>query len=294
MDATPSRRPLDDIRRRFPALVELYDNTASLQDRTVDTGVLKPALARQYAAGGYVGRASGRSFDARRNLAYPPYDSLALRGAGAERRRRQCAGLDPRARGRAEPLPDRPDPEPASRKARCGPTCRHRRRRGEGLAVVEGFRGDILVWLRLRDGRIERCHLRDPRGFSGRCSRPPSKATSSRIFRSATNRSTAPIPATISEGSHEMRKLLFQSLFRGPLTEAAPSPDDAALEELAAARSAARRGGGSAAACRSARSMPAPATDASWKFMRSTTPITTSSASVCASSPRRATPMCLW
>ncbi len=40
---------LDIIRLRFPALVELYDNTASLQDRTVDTGVLKPALAKQYA-----------------------------------------------------------------------------------------------------------------------------------------------------------------------------------------------------------------------------------------------------
>ena len=36
---------LDNIRLRFPALIELYDNTASLQDRTVDTGVLKPALA---------------------------------------------------------------------------------------------------------------------------------------------------------------------------------------------------------------------------------------------------------
>src|SRR6202165_2333536 len=67
---------LDNIRLRFPALVELYDNTASLQDRTVDTGVLKPALAKQYAAGGYIGRASGRSFDARSTLAYPPYDSL--------------------------------------------------------------------------------------------------------------------------------------------------------------------------------------------------------------------------
>src|SRR5882672_7860229 len=62
---------LDNIRRRFPALIELYDNTAWLQDRTVDTGVLQPPLASQYAAGGYIGRASGRSFDARRTLAYP-------------------------------------------------------------------------------------------------------------------------------------------------------------------------------------------------------------------------------
>src|SRR6202043_2765069 len=67
---------LENIRLRFPVLVELYDNTTSLQDRTVDTGVLKPAMARQYNAGGYIGRASGRAFDTRRTLAYPPYDSL--------------------------------------------------------------------------------------------------------------------------------------------------------------------------------------------------------------------------
>src|SRR5438128_5144133 len=70
------RATVDNIRQRFPGLVETYDNTASLQDRTVDTGVVKPALARQYAAGGYIGRASGRSFDTRRTLAYPPYHDL--------------------------------------------------------------------------------------------------------------------------------------------------------------------------------------------------------------------------
>jgi Ni,Fe-hydrogenase III large subunit len=35
----------------------------------------------------------------------------------------------------------------------------------EGMAIVEGFRGDILVWLRVRDGAVERCHLRDPSWF---------------------------------------------------------------------------------------------------------------------------------
>ena len=39
---------LVQIRRRFPELIELYDNTASLQDRTVGTGILSPGLARQY------------------------------------------------------------------------------------------------------------------------------------------------------------------------------------------------------------------------------------------------------
>ena len=37
---------------------------------------------------------------------------------------------------------------------------------GEGLALVEAFRGDVLVSVRLgADGRIERCHLRDASWF---------------------------------------------------------------------------------------------------------------------------------
>src|SRR6185295_9296067 len=64
------------IRRRFPELIELYDSTASLQQRTVTTGLLKPELARQYGAGGFIGRASGRAFDARKTPGYAPYTDL--------------------------------------------------------------------------------------------------------------------------------------------------------------------------------------------------------------------------
>jgi Ni,Fe-hydrogenase III large subunit len=36
----------------------------------------------------------------------------------------------------------------------------------EGLGFAEGFRGDVLAWLALDgDGRIARCHLRDPSWF---------------------------------------------------------------------------------------------------------------------------------
>ena len=39
-------------------------------------------------------------------------------------------------------------------------------RASEGMAVVEGFRGDVMVWLRIgAGGSIERCHLRDPSWF---------------------------------------------------------------------------------------------------------------------------------
>src|SRR6266436_4254744 len=166
------RATLDNIRRRFPALIELYDNTASLQDRTVDTGVLKPTLARQYAAGGYIGRASGRSFDARRTLGYPPYDRLRFEvpvlNEGDVNARvwirvrevEQSLSLVDQILARLPAGALRTDVAQSS-EAREGMAREGTAREGtarEGMAIVEGFRGDVLVWLRLRDGRIERCH----------------------------------------------------------------------------------------------------------------------------------------
>ncbi len=37
--------------------------------------------------------------------------------------------------------------------------------KGEGAALVEGFRGDILVWVRIADDHVARAHLRDPSWF---------------------------------------------------------------------------------------------------------------------------------
>jgi Ni,Fe-hydrogenase III large subunit len=156
---------LTDCRRRFPELIELYDNTASLQDRTVGTGVLPAALARQFGCGGYVGRASGRRFDARVTPGYPPYDALKFDVALGEegdvdgrvwiriREVEQSLSLIDQILRRL-PQGSVGEPLPAAT-APC-----------EGIALVEGFRGDVLVWLRTgADGRIERCHLRDPSWF---------------------------------------------------------------------------------------------------------------------------------
>jgi len=150
-------------RRRFPELVDLYENTASLKDRTVDTGTLSPALARRFAAGGYVGRASGRDFDARRSPGYAPYDRLEFEvpvvQAGDVNARvwirirevEQSLALVEQILDR---LPAGPVFAPLPSRA------------GEGAALVEGFRGDIFAWVRLGDGgRVERSHLRDPSWF---------------------------------------------------------------------------------------------------------------------------------
>jgi Ni,Fe-hydrogenase III large subunit len=36
---------------------------------------------------------------------------------------------------------------------------------GEGVAMVEAFRGDVLVWVRIAEGKIARCHARDASWF---------------------------------------------------------------------------------------------------------------------------------
>jgi len=154
---------LGNIRRRFPALIELYDNTASLLNRTVATGVLKPALARQFGAGGYVGRGSGRGFDARRRPGYPPYDNL-----GFEVPVLKEGDVNARVWIRIREVEQSLSlVEQILAQLPGGPVRRELPvRAGEGMALVESFRGDVLVWLRFgQNGKIQRCHLRDPSWF---------------------------------------------------------------------------------------------------------------------------------
>src|SRR6266850_2104733 len=152
------------VRQRFPELVELYDNTASLKDRTVDTGILSPALAQQFAAGGYVGRASGRNFDARRTPGYPPYGDLQFEVPVV-----QAGDVNARVWIRIQEVEQSLAlVEQILARLPAGPvsTALAAAQAAEGVALVEGFRGDIFAWIRVgADGRVERCHLRDPSWF---------------------------------------------------------------------------------------------------------------------------------
>lgn len=167
-DLTPEgertlRALLSEAGKLIPLFMRLYGDTTSLQDRTVGAGFLRPELATQYGCGGFIGRASGRSFDARRAPGYAPYAEFSFPiGAGSE------GDVDARVWVRfdevraslvlieqmLERLPAGPlltENAPAS-----GETL-------EGAALVEGFRGDIFAWVRIgATGAVERCHLRDP------------------------------------------------------------------------------------------------------------------------------------
>jgi Ni,Fe-hydrogenase III large subunit len=120
---------------------------------------------KQWASGGHVGRASGRNFDSRRDLAYPPYDGLAfavpLYAAGDVDARVRVRIDEIRAsmgmiRNWLANLPAGPVSAPAPEVSAAR----------EGVAMVEAFRGDVLVWLRLAaDGKVARCHVRDASWF---------------------------------------------------------------------------------------------------------------------------------
>jgi Ni,Fe-hydrogenase III large subunit len=150
------------VRDRFPSLVALYDDTASLQDRTVGTGRVAADLVRRFGAGGHVGRASGRAFDARTAFPYPPYESLAF-----EVPTREDGDVNARVWIRIEEvfqslglIDQILDRLPAG-ETRIGLPAGG----GEGFALTEAFRGDVFVWVQIKDGAVTGAHLRDPSWF---------------------------------------------------------------------------------------------------------------------------------
>ena len=146
--------------------VEIYGAKPSLLDRTINTGIIAPELVQGFAAGGFVGRASARGYDARKSPGYPPYESLTfevpVRRYG-DVHSRVTVRIDELAQSLAlvRQLLDRLATSVGSElRAPLPPGG------GEGIALIEGFRGDVLAWVRLGgDGRVTRAHLRDPSWF---------------------------------------------------------------------------------------------------------------------------------
>jgi len=161
--ASTLRSLIADVTKRFKKLANLYDDLPSLQDRTTGTGVVQTALAHRFGVGGVVGRASSRAGDARKVPGYAPYEDLEfdipVHAEGDVNARvwvrieevRASLGLIGQI---LEQMPGGPLHKPI-------PT-----RGGEGMALIEGFRGEILLWVRLSEvGRVVRCHARDPSWF---------------------------------------------------------------------------------------------------------------------------------
>jgi Ni,Fe-hydrogenase III large subunit len=149
-----------EISRRLDELVRIYDQKPSLLDRTIGTGAVGAHLVQRFAAGGFVGRASGRGVDARVSPGYHPYDVLDFdvpvlpEGDVHARVWIRIHEIRQSLRLIGQLVQRLPGGQVAVTVPASG---------GEGAALVEGFRGEIFVSLRLGpDGSVERCHLRDP------------------------------------------------------------------------------------------------------------------------------------
>jgi Ni,Fe-hydrogenase III large subunit len=149
-------RALGKIASDLPMLRADHDS-AILSARLNGVGRVSPVLAIRFGAGGVVGRAAGRRFDAR--MMTSGYVSPNRRPAARSRTDaigRQHQRLDEIGESlklvstALESLPSGPLTVALPQES------------GEGIGCAESSRGDIWHWLRLDHGQIAACFPRDP------------------------------------------------------------------------------------------------------------------------------------
>ncbi len=152
--------------RELDDLLPILDDHPSLDDRLVDTGYLASNEARQLGVTGYVGKASGQDYDARRDHGYAPYDRLKVlspcRMEGDVAARLQVRANEIRHSLKLlDDLMRRLQPGPVSVS---WPGIVADR---QGIGLVEGWRGEIMSFVRFdKEGQVARFFPRDPSWFS--------------------------------------------------------------------------------------------------------------------------------
>ena len=155
-------KTLEVVEHEFRDLVAIIRSSNSTRDRLERTGILRPEKASMLGIVGVAGRASGVDLDVRRDHPYEVYRhltfSVPVYQAG-DVRHRLLVRIDEVSesiqiiRATVAHLPDGPHCAPAQSipPGRCA------------LSAVEGWRGEIIHWVRTGDGnRLERCKVKDP------------------------------------------------------------------------------------------------------------------------------------
>jgi Ni,Fe-hydrogenase III large subunit len=153
---------IEELRHELQTLLPLFYEFPSLQDRLRTTGVLSLEQAREIGALGYVARASGESWDLRRDAPYAPYQATNIvvpcysEGDASSRLRVRgdeiLVSLDLlEALLASLPAGEIGVPFPA-----VSEEC-------SGLGCIEGWRGEIIAFVHLdAGGRVARYFPRDP------------------------------------------------------------------------------------------------------------------------------------
>ncbi len=156
------RESLRGFEQDFADMMQIIDSSDSTRDRLEHTGILHPEKARDLGVVGVGGRASGVDRDLRRDHPYAAYDEVLFtvpvyQEGDVLRRLRvrvdeigQSLGIIRQILTVLEPglhliaVPPLP------------PDC-------VALGAVEGWRGEILHWIRTgAHGRLDRCKIKDP------------------------------------------------------------------------------------------------------------------------------------
>jgi formate hydrogenlyase subunit 5 len=153
---------LDRLERGFLRDRRLFLSTASMTDRLIGAGRLPRRLIEQYGAVGPLARGSAVSVDARHERPYGHYRRVGLRvitsrdGDAMARINVRLGEIEESLRIMRSTIDDlRRDPGPLSTALPAGGT-------GTGFGWSEAPQGELLAWVELRDGLLERVHFASP------------------------------------------------------------------------------------------------------------------------------------
>lgn len=149
------------LQEHVDRLQVILSEHGGLRDRVVNTGIISAGRAAHQGLMGVVGRASNQPWDLRVQFPSCPYDQLNVRlaqstdGDVAARMSIRFMEIAESLRLQKEILDHLPeghieiglDIESVS---------------GTGIGWVEGWRGEVVMWLRVNHGHISRCHPHDP------------------------------------------------------------------------------------------------------------------------------------
>ncbi|MFA5016291.1 MAG: NADH-quinone oxidoreductase subunit C [Methylobacter sp.] len=156
------KKEITELRKELTEVILALDLNSSLEDRLYTAGFLSEQTAAAFGTLGYVGRASGQDKDVRRDTPYAPYDQVtvkvALETQGDIASRLWVRYKEIRAALRLiEDFIDR---------LVAGELCSEWRTPAagsEGLGIVEGWRGEIISYIRFDAyNKIARFYPRDP------------------------------------------------------------------------------------------------------------------------------------
>lgn len=156
---------LRQLKQEINTLSPALEDSSSLQNRLQTTGILSNDLAKKLGALGYVGRASGQRFDARKQDKFFPYNQLTFPVPVLFEG--DCAA---RLQIRMQEILSSLDLlQQLLTKIPAGTISvdNIKSKAGEGIGIVEGWRGEIISYLSINaQGLVTRFFPRDPSWFT--------------------------------------------------------------------------------------------------------------------------------